>query len=59
MRLVLHFVLSLFMMYNADLAQPIERLICNERGGGLNPSVGTIRMVHEDALGHREAERGN
>jgi len=25
----------------------------------LNPSVGTIRMVHEDALGHREAERGN
>ena len=59
MRLVLHFVLSLFMMYNAGVAQLAERNICNVDVASSIPAASTIGMVHEDALGHREAERGN
>ena len=30
----------------ADVAQLVERLICNQRVGGSSPFVGSIRFVH-------------
>ncbi len=41
----IYIILLIKVPLNAALAQLIERLICNQRVGGLSPSGGTIKKV--------------